>query len=68
MKRGVVTCPSFKWHPHAIHLAITNNKIIDYSFHNIVTAKAYCPPIDGVCCPNPDGQAVQSIVKKKGES
>ncbi|WP_164826802.1 hypothetical protein, partial [Paenibacillus alginolyticus] len=22
-----------------------------------VTAKPYCPPIDGVCCPKPDGQA-----------
>ncbi|WP_244280106.1 hypothetical protein [Paenibacillus alginolyticus] len=27
-----------------------------------VTAKPYCPPIDGVCCPKPDGQAVQSMV------
>jgi hypothetical protein len=27
-----------------------------------VTAKAYCPPIDGVSCPNPDGQAVQPVV------
>ncbi len=37
-----------------------NNISISYVY--TVTAKPYCPPIDGVCCPKPDGQAVQSMV------